>query len=226
MKKNTKNQVQRAFNAWINAFKKEGETDVDHVNDWVGKRTRPPAPGYGTLRAYEEWLDESTYGGVSISSSARVIKITGEVAAAVIASFQIDGRDDAALKFIEQQRYVKSGEACPKYVFVFDLGDKHNGCAILRGDDLTLIDLADLNDHPFTRLRSCGFLTLHVAHADHSLLDLDALQREIEHDLLYDRDEDELEISFSPNDDETVLSVAVYERSAEEIDEEREQQLT
>lgn len=98
MSKNTKNQIQRAFNAWVNAFKKAGEADVDQVND---------RDEYGTLGAYEEWLNESACLGVSISISARVINITEEVAAAVITYLQIDGRDDAVLKFIEQQRYVK-----------------------------------------------------------------------------------------------------------------------
>ena len=222
MKKNTKNQVQRAFNAWIKAFKKAGETDVDHVYDWRVTRTRPPIPGYGTLRAYEDWLNESTCAvcGAAWLPDEKVFIDSNacEVAAAVVSYLEIAGRDDAALKFIEQQRYVKSGEACPKYVFVFHLDDE---CAILRGDDLTLIDLADFNGHPL-----CGFSTLYVAHADRSLLDLDALEKEIKYDLQHDRDEDELEISFMPNNEGTVLSVTVYVRSAEEIDEEREQRLT
>jgi hypothetical protein len=73
---------------------------------------------------------------------------------------------------------------------------------------------------------TCGFLTLYVARADRSLPDLHALQKAIEDDLLYDRDEDERSIDFWLNDDQTVLSVTVHERSAKEIEEERVRRLT
>lgn len=203
-----KKQVQNAFNTWVKAFKKAGESDV-YIDDENEQYE------YGTIHMYNEWLNHAmdeipTSPSDLLAASERVIKITAEVAVAVIASLQINGRENEVLKFIEQQRYRRFDEIYPKYIFIFDLGDEIHGCAILRGDDLSLIDLADLYGFPFNRLRINGFYTIYIAHADHTPLNLNFLKEKINYDLLYDQDpEDELWINFENNDDETVLCITV-----------------
>ena len=205
-------EVQNAFNTWVKAFKDSGKADIyiDDDNDQYE---------YGTIRMYNEWLNHAMDGIptnpsdlLALAGSERVIIITAEVAAAVIASLQINGRENEILKFIEQQRYRRFDGIYPKYVFIFDLGDEIHGCAILRGDDLSLIDLADLYGFPFNRLKINGFYTIYVAHADHTPLNLNFLKEKINYDLLYDQDpEDELCINFENSDDETVLCITVID---------------
>ena len=206
--KSSKTKSAQALRAWELDFSNTGEDDL-----------------YETLGGYLRLLrDEQDFVSVNSRWTGKLAATyTRELVTANLASLELNGFSNKQAEFLKQQRYVKSGQSSPNYVFTFYNHDGEFG--ILRGNDLSLIDLAGLYLHQLEALKINGYSDLVVCRADGGSLDTDLVEGMILDAFRDEFSNDELRIGFSHNLDfsldPTMTSVNFDEPTVSEIADER-----
>ena len=123
----------------------------------------------------------------------------------------IDGVEICA--FLADQRY-DSEASTATYALTFDLSGRSSARLLVR-PDLRSIDLADLYEYPWERLRMAGYGNFWVSRidgADLSMEEIKKLDQVVSADIWFDYSEDDVSIIFDPDSYAGALSITVYEQ--------------
>ncbi len=123
----------------------------------------------------------------------------------------MDGVDIGAL--LADQRYDDQASAAT-YSLTFDLFGRSSARLLVR-PEMKSIDLADLYEYPWERLRLAGYGDFWVSRLDGrdlSIEEIEELDRVVSGDIWFDYSEDEVSIIFDPDTYAGALSITVYEQ--------------
>jgi len=119
----------------------------------------------------------------------------------------LDGQSISS--FLQLQRYFPADAPDAKYVSTFDLSGK-GFARVLRSANDTVLDLADLYNHPWWEYEVCGYHCFWVSRTDGKDLsgaELRKIETEVSEDLRFDYSDDELEFWFDDSAVEGILQV-------------------
>ena len=137
---------------------------------------------------------------------------------AACATFKIlDGAEISG--FLADQRY-DSAASTASYALTFDLYGRSSARLLVR-PDMRSIDLADLYEYPWERLRMAGYGTFWISRIDGADLlveEIEKLDQLVSADIWFDYSEDEISIIFDPDTYAGALSITVYEQSQDTPD--------
>ena len=114
--------------------------------------------------------------------------------------------------FLADRRY-DSGASTATYALTFDLSGRISGRLLVRLD-MRFIDLADLYEFSWERLRMAGFGNFWVSRINGAYLaveEIEKLNQVVSADIRFDHSEDEVSIIFDSDSYAGSLSITVYE---------------
>jgi len=142
---------------------------------------------------------------------------TVDFVTACVAFASMDGVDIGAL--LADQRYDDQASAST-YALTFDLSRRGSARLLVR-PDMKSIDLADLYEFPWERLRLAGYRDFWVSRLDGrdlSMEEIEELDRVVSRDIWFDYNEDDVSIVFDPDTYEGALAITVYEQTEDTPD--------
>jgi len=142
---------------------------------------------------------------------------TVDFVTACVAFASMDGVDIGAL--LADQRYDDQASAAT-YALTFDLSRRGSARLLVR-PDMKSIDLADLYEFPWERLRLAGYRDFWVSRLDGrdlSMEEIEELDRVVSRDIWFDYNEDDVSIVFDPDTYEGALAITVYEQTEDTPD--------
>lgn len=153
-----------------------------------------------------------------IRSGAReMLEGTVDFVTACAAFASMDGVDIGPL--LADQRYDAQASAAT-YALTFDLAGRSSARLLVR-PDMKSIDLADLFEAPWERLRIAGYANFWVSRLDGedlSIEEVEELDRVVCKDIWFDYSEDEVSIIFDPDTYPGALAITVYEQVEDATD--------
>ena len=145
------------------------------------------------------------------TGAQEMLEGTIDMVTACAAFSSMDGVAINAL--LADQRY--DGEASTAtYALTFDLFRRSSARLLVR-PEMKSIDLADLFEYPWERLRGAGYSDFWISRLDGedlSMEEVEELDRVVCRDIWFDYTEDEVSIIFDPDTYEGALSITVYEQ--------------
>ena len=171
----------------------EREFSTDFARDG-GARFEPLLERFGICTDAQETLE----GTVDFVTACAILK-------------SMDGVELSG--FLADQRYYSEASTAT-YALTFDLSGRSSARLLVR-PDMRSIDLADLYEYPWERLRMAGYGNFWVSRidgADLSAEEIEKLDQVVSADILFDYSEDEVSISFDPDSYEGALSITVYDQ--------------
>lgn len=135
---------------------------------------------------------------------------TIDMVTACAAFSSMDGAEIDAL--LADQRYDGQGSTAT-YALTFDLFGRSSARLLVR-PEMKSIDLADLYEYPWDRLRAAGYSDFWISRLDGedlSMEEIEELDRVVCRDIWFDYAEDEVSIIFDPDTYAGALSITVYE---------------
>jgi len=131
----------------------------------------------------------------------------------------LDGQEKRFIDFLNLQKYDPSQAPHARYAFTFDVFGKT--CArVLVDHKLSVLDLADLYNHPWEDYKTVGYHYIWITRTDWAELkkkEKQYLEEQVEYDLTFDYAEDELDFWFDDSRNKSSLFVCVQDH--EEMDE-------
>jgi len=137
---------------------------------------------------------------------------TVDFVTACVAFASMDGVDIGAL--LADQRYDDQASAAT-YALTFDLCRRGSARLLVR-PDMKSIDLADLYEFPWERLRLAGYTDFWVSRVDGrdlSMEEIEELDQVVSRDIWFDYGEDDVSIVFDPDTYEGALAITVCEQT-------------
>ena len=113
-------------------------------------------------------------------------------------SFFSLGRTESFARMLRMQTYDPAQSTDARYAYTFDLCGKAYA-RVLVDTDYRNLDLADMNEAPWSEYQVVGFRGFWISHLDWSPLtqeERDQLETEIEDDLYFDYSRQELQVQF------------------------------
>lgn len=120
---------------------------------------------------------------------------------------------------LDDQRYDAPSSAAT-YALTFDLSGRGSARLLVR-PEMKSIDLADLYEYPWYRIRVAGYQDFWVSRLDDVDLseeEIEELQQVIRSDIWFDYSEDEVSIIFDPDSYAGALAITVYEQGEDAPD--------
>jgi hypothetical protein len=127
-------------------------------------------------------------------------------------------------RFLQLQKYFPADAPAAKYAFTFDLFGK-GFARVLRSENSTVLDLADLYGHPWWEYEVCGYHCFWVSRTDGKDLsgaELSKIEREVTEDLRFDYADEELDFWFDYSAVEGILQVNLQSLDDFEYEDETE----
>ena len=143
--------------------------------------------------------------------SQEMLEGTIDFVTACAAFASMNGVEIGAL--LADQRYDGQASAAT-YALTFDLFGRSSARLLVR-PEMASIDLADLYEHPWERLRMAGYGDFWVSRLDGedlSMEEIEELDRVVSGDIWFDYSEDEVSIIFDPDTYTGALAITVYEQ--------------
>lgn len=145
------------------------------------------------------------------TGSLEMLEGTVDMVTACAAFSSMDGAEIDAL--LADQHY--DGQASTgTYALTFDLLGRSSARLLVR-PDMKTIDLADLFEYPWERLRAVGYSDFWITRLDGedlSMEEVEELDRVVCRDLRFDYTEDQVSINFDPETHAGALSITIYEQ--------------
>lgn len=145
------------------------------------------------------------------TGAQEMLEGTIDMVTACAAFSSMDGAEIDAL--LADQRY--DGDASTAtYALTFDLFRRSSARLLVR-PEMKSIDLADLYEYPWDRLRAAGYGDFWISRLDGedlSMEEVEELDRVVCRDIWFDYTEDEVSIIFDPDTYAGALSITVYEQ--------------
>jgi hypothetical protein len=146
------------------------------------------------------------------TSAQEMLEGTVDFVTACAAFSSMDGAEISTL--LVDQRYDGQASAAT-YALTFDLFGRSAARLLVR-PEMKSIDLADLFEYPWDRLRVAGYREIWVSRLDGdelSLEEIDELDRVVSADIWFDSGEDDVSIIFDPDTYAGALAITVYEQT-------------
>lgn len=151
------------------------------------------------------------------TGAQEMLEGTIDMVTACAAFSSMDGAEIDAL--LADQRYDGQGSTAT-YALTFDLFGRSSARLLVR-PEMKSIDLADLYEYPWDRLRAAGYSDFWISRLDGedlSMDEVDELDRVVCRDIWFDYTEDEVSIIFDPDTYAGALSITVYEQIEDTLD--------
>lgn len=145
------------------------------------------------------------------TGAQEMLEGTVDFVTACAAFSNMDGAGIDAL--LADQRYDDQGSTAT-YVLTFDLFRRGSARLLVR-PEMKSIDLAELYEYPWDRLRAAGYSDFWISRLDGedlSMEEVEELTRVVCQDIWIDYTEDDLSIIFDPDTYAGALSITVYEQ--------------
>ncbi len=185
--------AQRRLNAETLLRSWEQEFRADFARDG-GARFEPLLQRFGIRSDAQEMLE----GTVDFVIACAALASTGGVEiGALLADQRYDGQASSAT-----------------YALTFDLFGRSSARLLVR-PEMKSIDLADLYEYPWERLRKAGYGDFWVSRVDGedlSMEEIEELDRVVSGDIWLDYSEDEISIIFDPDTYAGALAITVYQQ--------------
>jgi len=133
---------------------------------------------------------------------------------------EIDGQEKRFLEFLNLQKYDPSKAPRASYAFTFEVSGK-TYARVLVDDKLSVLDLADLYNHPWMDYKTVGYNSIWITRTDWAELkkkEKRYLEEQVEYDLRFDYEENELDFSFDDSINKSSLCVWVQDHEEDEGD--------
>jgi len=131
----------------------------------------------------------------------------------------LDGQEKRFIDFLKLQKYDPSQAPRARYAFTFDVSGK-TYARVLVDHKLSVLDLADLYNHPWENYKIVGYHSIWITRTDWAKLkkkEKQYLEEQAEYDLRFDYAEDEVDFWFDDSRNKSSLFVCVQDH--EEMDE-------
>lgn len=145
------------------------------------------------------------------TGAQEMLEGTVDFVTACVAFASMDGVAIGTL--LADQRYDAQTSAAT-YALTFDLFGRSSARLLVR-PEMKSIDLADLYEYPWERIRMAGYGDFWVSRLDGedlSMEEIEALDRVVSRDIWFDYGEDEVSIIFDPDTYTGALAITVYEQ--------------
>lgn len=145
------------------------------------------------------------------TNTHEMLQGTIDFVTACAAFASMDGVEIAVL--LADQRYDGQTSAAT-YALTFDLFGRSSARLLVR-PEMKSIDLADLYEYPWERLRMAGYRDFWISRLDGenlSMAEIEELDRVVSADIWFDYSEDEVSIIFDPDTYAGALAITVYEQ--------------
>lgn len=145
------------------------------------------------------------------TNTHEMLQGTIDFVTACAAFASMDGVEIAVL--LADQRYDGQTSAAT-YALTFDLFGRSSAQLLVR-PEMKSIDLADLYEYPWERLRMAGYRDFWISRLDGenlSMAEIEELDRVVSADIWFDYSEDEVSIIFDPDTYAGALAITVYEQ--------------
>lgn len=184
--------VDQEFQKWLQRFAADGERDNGF--EYLGSYVQSVADEVGEIPASPRELADAT----------------AFIVGWVVSYLLLDQRHTAITRFLKQQEYVTPGQLTCKYVLTVDCAA---GVGVLRTEDLSYIDLADLYEYP-----ACH--TIYISRADGEDIsgDIGDLRETVERDYYWNYSDDKLWVSLELSLNGTVAILSTYEPTPEDLE--------
>lgn len=184
----------------------------DEILEWErGFRAAAEADNLGLFRKHLARLHLPDKPELLLDGTVMMMK-------ACCAYAHLDGQSYAPL--LELQKYDPCQVEDAYYSLTFDLFGKAYA-RIVTSTDISIIDLADLFNHPWDEYETAGYYSLWISRTDDEELcpdEVESLQEDVEADLRYDYTEDELDFWFVDSVIDGHLLVMLQDRECYEED--------
>ncbi len=114
-------------------------------------------------------------------------------------------------RFMSMQQYSTNQHNEKSWVFTFDLGNSAYARVVLEQNS-TVLDLADLMEHPWDDMKSIGFYRLYINKCTWDTIneqEATSWERLVKEDLYADYDEDELDIYVELSDERNYIDIDI-----------------